>query len=62
MKTLAGVLAEENIETPGSFSRQCAHRNCERWFLARQDGDIYCSQACDFADNPSFKGSKSYGE
>jgi hypothetical protein len=37
---------------------RCANRRCERVFLPRQDGDLYCCEACDLDANPHLKGRK----
>ena len=58
---LIGVLGSEVIAA-GSRKRVCANPRCEEIFTARQDGDNYCSQACDFDDNPNFKARKGYAE
>lgn len=59
---LKGVLSTDKETPAGTHRRVCANPKCENLFTARQDGDSYCSQACDFDDNPNFKARKGYIE
>lgn len=38
--------------------QECANPRCSRLFRSRQEGDMYCSGACDLDANPHYKGDK----
>ena len=59
-QVLAGVLSDD-IRTAAVRRQPCANPRCKRRFAARQDGDLYCCQACDFNDNPGCRGKTKRG-
>lgn len=56
-QVLAGVLSTD-VRPAGRRKRRCANRRCERLFSSRQEGDDYCTAACEFSDNPSYSGKR----
>lgn len=59
---LNGVLSTDEVTPSGTHKRECANQRCKKIFTSRQDGDSYCSQACEFDDNPNYKARRGYAE
>lgn len=59
---LSGLLPDEAGTTspylPGLRRATCANPKCRQPFNARQDGDDYCTEACDLDHNRGLKASQ----
>jgi hypothetical protein len=48
---LSGLLHDDGPITCSGVIQACANPKCNERFLSRQDGDDYCSEACDLDAN-----------
>lgn len=56
-QVLNGVLSDD-VRPAGRRKRRCDNPRCGRLFSSRQEGDDYCTSACEFSDNPSYSGKR----
>lgn len=55
---LDGVCTTDADPKVKGVRRFCANPRCNNTFLSRQEGDLYCSEACDINANPQYRGDK----
>jgi hypothetical protein len=54
---LSGLLPDEPLDWSGTL-KHCSNVKCSKRYLSRQDGDDYCSEACDLDANRGLRASQ----